>query len=152
MVTPPGATSFLKASSRWCSHSSARKLPGKPRSFVDWARAAFRRRIPLGASFLDVFAGRGTRGDVWWSAATIFSFSARWCTALGPVWMSERRLRSHLRCVVLMCEGVDLSCLGGFVVDLCGAWPVASVDVGAAAPDFASAVALRGVGLDRLGG
>ena len=32
-----------------------------------------------------------------------------------------------------------------FVVDLCGAWPVASVDVGAAAPDFASVVCVEGL-------
>ena len=131
---------------------------GNPRSSLDPARAALRRRFPLGASSW-MFRRPEGPVDVWWPAATIFSSSARWCVALGPAWMSERRLRSRLRCVALRCVGVDLSCLGGFVVDLCGAWPVASVDVGAAAPDFASAVALRasavalrGVGLGRLGG
>ena len=131
---------------------------GTPRSSMDRTRAALRRRIPLGASSW-MFCWPEGPVDVWWSAAAIFSSSARWCVALGPVWMLERRLRSRLRCVALRCVGVGLSCLGGFVVDLWGAWPAASVDVGAAAPDSASAfalrasaVALRGVGLGRLGG
>ena len=52
---------------------------------------------------LDVPSVEGTSGVLWWLAAASFSSSARCCAALGPAWISERRLRLYLRSVALRC-------------------------------------------------
>lgn len=128
-----------------------RTFGGNPKSFMDWARAAFQRRILLGVSSWMFHQPC----KVWWLAATIFSFLARWCAALGSscIWDGGFDLASASSPCGARVSAFPAWAVSSCTCMVCGF--MAHVDVGVVAPGFCLLHVVlrgRGVGLGRLGG